>query len=119
MNLGGAAMNTEMTGPRGPKPQRPFRATNIIVYSTITILALYYLAPLYVMIVTSLKAMPEVREGNVFALPMNITFEPWTKAWFSACTGLNCNGLSAGFWNSVIITVPSVIVNSMIPVPLS
>jgi len=39
---------------------------------------------------------------------MEITFEPWVKAWATACTGLNCDGLSRGFWNSVRITVPSV-----------
>jgi glucose/mannose transport system permease protein len=33
------------------------------------------------------------------------------KAWDSACTGLYCEGLSVGFWNSVKITVPSVIVS--------
>jgi glucose/mannose transport system permease protein len=33
------------------------------------------------------------------------------KAWATACTGLNCDGLSRGFWNSVMITVPSVILS--------
>jgi glucose/mannose transport system permease protein len=40
---------------------------------------------------------------------VEITFEPWVKAWAEACTGLNCDGLSRGFWNSVQITVPSVV----------
>jgi glucose/mannose transport system permease protein len=63
------------------------------------------------MVVTSLKSMSEVRLGNVFALPVNLTFDPWFKAWSSACTGLKCEGLMGGFMNSVIITVPSVIVS--------
>ena len=50
-------------------------------------MALYYLLPLYVMIVTSLKGMPEIRLGNIFAPPLEITFEPWVKAWATACTG--------------------------------
>lgn len=45
---------------------------------------------------------------------MEVTFEPWAKAWGSACTGLNCEGLSAYFWNSVKITVPSVIASIII-----
>ena len=28
-----------------------------------------------------LKGMPEVRLGNIFAPPVEITFEPWVKAW--------------------------------------
>src|SRR5690606_41951066 len=63
------------------------------------------------MIVTSLKGLPEIRLGNIFSPPVEITFEAWGKAWSEACTGLNCDGLSRGFWNSVRITVPSVILS--------
>jgi glucose/mannose transport system permease protein len=65
--------------------------------------------PLYVMLVTSLKSMDEIRAGNIFALPLQVTFEPWRQAWSDVCTGASCNGVRAGFWNSVAITVPSTI----------
>jgi glucose/mannose transport system permease protein len=97
--------------PRGARPRRTFSRANIVVYGTLIVVALYYLLPLYVMIVTSLKGMPEIRLGNIFAPPVEITFQPWVKAWAEACTGLNCDGLSRGFWNSVFITVPSVILS--------
>lgn len=97
--------------PYGPRPRRVISTRNIVVYGTLFVVAVYYLLPLYVMVVTSLKGMPEIRFGNIFAPPVEITFEPWVKAWAEACTGLNCDGLSRGFWNSVRITVPSVIVS--------
>ncbi len=100
--------------PWGPRPRPVVSRRNIIVYGTLILVSVYYLMPLYVMIVTSLKGMPEIRLGNVFAPPVEITFEPWVKAWSTACTGLNCDGLSRGFWNSVQITVPSVIVSILI-----
>jgi glucose/mannose transport system permease protein len=103
-----------LEGPAGPKPRRRFSRRNIFIYGTLILVALYYLLPLYVMIVTSLKGMPEIRMGNIFAPPVEITFEPWVKAWSEACTGLNCDGLSRGFWNSVRITVPSVILSILI-----
>ena len=102
---------THFDGPHGPKLRKTFSRRNIFLYGTLIVVALYYLLPLYVMIVTSLKGMPEIRVGNIFAPPVEITFEPWVKAWAEACTGLNCDGLSRGFWNSVRITVPSVIVS--------
>jgi len=83
----------------------------VFLYGTLIVLALYYLLPLYVMVVTSLKGMPEIRLGHIFSPPIEITFEPWVKAWSTACTGLNCDGLSRGFWNSVRITVPSVVLS--------
>ncbi|MEW9834712.1 carbohydrate ABC transporter permease [Mesorhizobium marinum] len=108
---GADAIAGELSGPRGPKPRVAFSRRNIFIYGTLIFAAVYYLIPLYVMIVTSLKGMPEIRLGNIFAPPVEITFEPWVKAWATACTGLNCDGLSRGFWNSVRITVPSVIVS--------
>lgn len=102
---------THFEGAHGPKPRRTFSRRNIFLYGTLIMVALYYLLPLYVMLMTSLKGMPEIRVGNIFAPPVEITFEPWVKAWAEACTGLNCDGLSRGFWNSVRITVPSVIVS--------
>ena len=97
--------------PRGPKPKRVLSRRNIFLYGTLLVIGLYYAVPLYVMVMTSLKGMPEIRMGNIFSPPIEITFEPWVKAWAEACTGLKCQGLSSGFWNSVIITIPSVIIS--------
>ncbi len=105
---------TTMSGPRGRKPTRMLTPRNIMLYGTLFVIAVYYLLPLYVMVVTSLKGMPEIRLGNVFSPPVEITFEPWVKAWSEACTGLNCDGLSRGFWNSVRIMVPSVAISILI-----
>lgn len=108
------AASTTLTGPQGPKPRRSFSRRNIFLYGTLITIALFYALPLYVMIVTSLKGMPEIRLGNVFSPPLEVTFEPWVRAWSEACTGLTCNGLSTGFWNSLKITVPSVILSIII-----
>ncbi|MFB2605851.1 carbohydrate ABC transporter permease, partial [Rhizobium phaseoli] len=54
-------------GPSGPKPRPALSPRNIMLYGTLTVAALYYLLPLYVMVVTSLKGMPEIRLGNIFS----------------------------------------------------
>lgn len=100
-----------LQGPRGTKPRHRFSGRNIMIYGTLLFVSLYYILPLWVMVMTSLKGMPEIRLGNVFGPPVEITFQPWVKAWAEACTGLNCDGLSRGFWNSVQILVPSVILS--------
>ena len=112
--MGMAANSETSSGPRGHRPTPIFSRRNIVVYGILGFMALYYLVPLYVMVVTSLKGMPEIRLGNVFALPTDITIQPWIKAWSQACTGLNCDGLSRGFWNSVRITVPSVLISILV-----
>jgi glucose/mannose transport system permease protein len=98
-------------GPSGPKPKPFVTLPRIIVYSVLGICALFFLFPLYVMIITSVKDLEGIRAGNLFVPPANPTFAPWIKAWSEACTGLYCEGIQVGFWNSVKITIPSVIVS--------
>lgn len=96
---------------RGARPKRILSKSNVLLYFTLTMFALYYITPLYVMLVTSFKTLPEIRMGSIFSLPVEVTFEPWVKAWSQACTGITCEGLSTGFWNSVSILIPSVVLS--------
>ena len=107
-------MAVDTLEPRGMRPRPFFTPRKIIIYSLLFFVSVYYLFPMYVMLVTSLKNLDEARAGNIFALPINLTFDPWFKAWDSACTGLYCEGLKVGFFNSMKITIPSVIVSVLI-----
>lgn len=80
------------------------------IYAFLLSAAIFFLLPLYIMLVTSVKTMDEIRLGNIFALPMQFTLEPWMTAWSSACTGIACEGIRGGFMNSVAIAVPSTII---------
>jgi glucose/mannose transport system permease protein len=99
--------------PWGARPRR-ITAGRVGLYAFLVISAIFFLIPLYVMVVTSLKPMPEVLSGNVLSLPQNPTLKPWVDAWLHACTGRDCSGLHPGFFNSVKITVPAVIVSIFI-----
>jgi glucose/mannose transport system permease protein len=83
------------------------RAARIGIYAFLITAAAFFLLPLYVMLVTSVKSMDEIRAGGLFALPLAATFEPWRQAWSAVCTGAACDGVRAGFWNSVAICLPS------------
>jgi glucose/mannose transport system permease protein len=84
------------------------------IYAFLGVVALFFLLPLYVMLVTSFKSMDEIRLGLIFSLPQQFTIDAWVKAWTSACTGLECTGLRVGFGNSVKILVPSVVVSILL-----
>lgn len=86
----------------------------VMIYLILLFFALIYLAPLYVMFTTSFKDIEEIRSGNLMALPLDPTFYAWTKAWSSACTGSECEGLAPYFWNSVRIVFPAVIISTII-----
>lgn len=91
-----------------------FNFGRAFIYLILIFFALIYLAPLYVMFTTSLKDIEEIRSGNLMALPLDPTFYAWKKAWSSACTGSECQGLAPYFWNSVRIVVPAVIISTVV-----
>jgi len=93
--------------PHGRRP-RGLTIAAFGIYAFLVIAALFFLLPLWIMVMTSLKPIEEIRLGNIVAWPVAPTFVPWIKAWASACTGLKCEGISVGFWNSALILLPSV-----------
>ena len=84
----------------------------LALFAALGLLALFYLTPLYVMLSTSLKSMEELRQGSLLSLPSAPELGAWAKAWSSACTGTDCNGLKPFFMNSVAMVVPAVIIST-------
>ena len=97
--------------PYFPRKKKAISARSIAVLGFLTICALFFCVPLYVVLVTSLKTMDQIRLGEIFSLPTTITFEAWDLAWNHACSGIKCNGLKVGFFNSVMILFPSLILS--------
>ena len=87
------------------------RVAVVGMYAFLIVSALFFLAPFLVILINSVKPMADIRSGNLLTLPSEITFEPWRIAWSSACTGLDCSGIKPGLWNSILITVPAVVIS--------
>ena len=83
-----------------------------LVYGVLLLAALFFLAPLYVMLATSFKDAAQIRSGNLLSLPASLNFEAWALAWSSACTGTDCRGLKPFFINSLLMTVPAVLIST-------
>lgn len=83
-----------------------------LLYVTLLVGAAFFLAPLYVMVVTSLKDADEIRQNSLVSLPGGVNFDAWRLAWDSACTGAQCSGLEPFFWNSVWMTIPAVLIST-------
>lgn len=91
---------------------RALTLQRVLLWTVLALFALFFLAPLYVMVSTSLKGMDEVRDGTLLSLPLNPSFAAWSKAWSSACTGTDCGGLAPFFMNSVLMVVPAVLIST-------
>ena len=83
-----------------------------LLFIILGIFSLYYLAPLYVMIITSLKSMEEIREGNLMTLPREIMFDAWETAWSGREYDAGNVFLRPFFWNSIKMVVPAVVIST-------
>ncbi|MDP9591606.1 carbohydrate ABC transporter permease [Shinella oryzae] len=90
------------------------RLTRALIYSALILFAVYYLLPLYVMLVNSLKPLEEIRQGGMLNLPQQWTIEPWISAWSTAQIGVQPTGLRPFFINSILMVVPAVAISTII-----
>jgi glucose/mannose transport system permease protein len=85
-----------------------FNTKSMLLYAGLFLFALYFLVPLYVMVVASFKTLTEIRNSSIISLPTVWTVEPWTKAWGHACSGLTCEGIKPYFIATFQIAIPAV-----------
>ena len=90
------------------------RTARFFIYTVLLIFCLYYLLPLYVMVVNSLKPLREIQAGGMMNLPDALTFEPWKSAWSTAQIGVQATGLKPYFWNSIQMVVPAVAISTIL-----
>lgn len=83
-----------------------------LTYGVLIFAAIYFLIPLWAMLTTSVKTAEEIRQGGLLGWPGTFTLDAWKQAWATACTGVECTGLSGYFWNSVRITIPAVAIST-------
>ncbi len=84
------------------------RLGRLFIYGCLVVVALLYLMPLWVMVVTSLKPLDEIYGGSFIGMPKVVTLDAWRAAWSEACIGTECTGLKPYFVNSLLMVIPAV-----------
>ncbi len=75
------------------------------IYLALVIAAVFYLIPVYLLMLTGLKGQSEVTLDKMWTLPQNFGFASFGEAW---------NALSPNFLNSVKVAVPAALISSMV-----
>lgn len=98
------------------RPQKNILDTllRLALYIVLISVAVIYLLPFVVMLITSLKDVEEIRSGTLLSLPSALNFDAWSKAWSSACTGSTCDGIAPFFVNSFQIVIPAVVISTVL-----
>ena len=85
--------------------QKRLTLSRVAIYTTLLVAVAVYLIQLVVMLLTSLKTPADIRTGNLLSWPEVTTVIGWVKAW---------DAVGGYFWNSVKITVPAVIISTLL-----
>ncbi len=93
---------------------RTGRFSRTLIYLVLLLFVLFYMLPLYVMVINSVKPLGEITGGGMMNLPRVFTLEPWAKAWSSAQIGVEPTGLKPYFWNSISMVVPAVAISTVL-----
>ncbi len=93
---------------------RTGKIARTFIYLVLILFALFYMLPLYVMLVNSVKPLSEITGGGMMSLPQVWTLEPWAKAWSTAQIGVQPTGLKPYFWNSISMVVPAVALSTIL-----
>ncbi len=85
-----------------------FKPGRILIYGLLSLAAIFFLLPFYIMLVTAFKTMPEIYSAGILALPHHLDFSAWERAWNSATIGAASEGIHGYFLNSFILVIPAV-----------
>lgn len=85
-----------------------------LLFLILGVFAIYYLAPMYVMIVTSFKSMEEIRKGNLMMFPKEFLLDAWKIAWGGRGYDAGDVFLRPFFWNSTKMVVPAVVISTFL-----
>lgn len=98
----------------GARASASAKLTRVLIYAALVLFAIYYLLPLYVMLVNSIKPLEEIRQGDMLSLPRDPTIAPWLSAWSTAQIGVQPTGLRPYFINSILMVVPAVLISTVL-----
>lgn len=86
-----------------PRPRMRWRPSTVIAYALLLALAVFYLLPMFAIVVTSLKSFTEVSRSTLWELPKAPTLEAFGSAF---------EVLAPSFLNSVLLVVPATVLSA-------
>jgi len=92
---------------------KKFRPGRILVYLILILASIFYLLPIYILVVTSLKSYAEVNLATMWSLPLGFHLDSFIQAWSGDPTK-GTQGLSGNFINSIKLAVPATIFSALL-----
>jgi glucose/mannose transport system permease protein len=103
-----------------PKPRSPLKWARFIVYAILFLFCIFYLLPVYLILITSFKQYVDIDLYRMWELPPLVNlpnctnafifcFDSFYEAWFGSEAVI---GMGTAFMNSVIMTIPATVLST-------
>ena len=82
------------------------RWSRVFIYAALVAASVFFLLPVYLLIITGMKSFAEVSLATMWDLPSGMHFDSYARAWFGEAS-MGIRGLNSNFMNSVFLAVPA------------
>ena len=103
---------SEIFDPEAAAASRKNFFARTTIYLLLTIFALIYAIPLFVVVFNSFRSLPEISQNGLIAFPRSFNFDAWGQAWSTYCINGTCEGMARNFYNSLYMTIPATIIST-------
>jgi len=89
-----------------------FRPTRWLIYAALAASALFFLVPLVVVLLNSVRTAQEIGLGSLIGWPSVFAWDNYVQAWSSYCIAQRCDGIRMYMGNSLAMVIPATIVST-------
>ncbi len=88
--------------------RRRLQPGRLLLYALMSVLAVVFVAPVYLLVITSLKSFDQVSLSRMWDLPRGFSLDSFDRAWNG---GEGVIGMRGSFWNSVRMALPATVIS--------
>ncbi|MEO7911565.1 MAG: carbohydrate ABC transporter permease [Roseiflexaceae bacterium] len=89
------------------------RRPRVLLYLLMSILAVFFLLPVYLLLITAVKSFDQVSLSRMWDLPTSFSLESFSRAW-NGNPREGVTGLSGSFLNSIYMVIPATVISCVL-----
>ena len=89
------------------------RRPRLLLYLLMSILAVFFLLPVYLLLITAVKSFDQVSLSRMWDLPTSFSLESFSRAW-NGNPREGVTGLSGSFLNSIYMVIPATVISCIL-----
>jgi glucose/mannose transport system permease protein len=86
--------------------------TRLLIYVILAVFSIFYIIPMYIMVITGMKSFAEISLDTMWKLPVSFNFNSFSIAWLGSIKE-GFRGLSGSFLNSVFLVIPATVISAL------